>query len=55
MKKVFCKLAISSIALFILSVPNGDVLAAEKGADKPVIIKDVESEVQKVFANSRLN
>ncbi|MBU2661430.1 hypothetical protein [Bacillus cabrialesii] len=51
MKKVFCKLAISSIALFILSVPNGDVLAAEKGADKPVIIKDVESEVQTVFAN----
>ncbi|MER0466042.1 hypothetical protein ABR330_05020 [Bacillus cabrialesii subsp. cabrialesii] len=51
MKKVFCKLAISFIALFILSVPNGDVLAAEKGADKPVIIKDVEPEVQTVFAN----
>ncbi|MFT4400798.1 hypothetical protein ACMX2I_12365 [Bacillus sp. SW14] len=54
MKKVFCKLAISSIALFILSVPNGDVLAAEKGADKPVIIKDVESEVQTVFANESI-
>ncbi|MCY8176607.1 hypothetical protein MOE00_08795 [Bacillus inaquosorum] len=45
MKKVFCKLAISSIALFILAFPNGNVLAAEKGADKPVSIES------QVFAN----
>ncbi|MCY8494198.1 hypothetical protein [Bacillus inaquosorum] len=48
MKKVFCKLAISSIALFILAFPNGNVLAAEKGADKPV---SIESQVHNVFAN----
>ncbi|MCY7901774.1 hypothetical protein [Bacillus inaquosorum] len=48
MKKVFCKLAISSIALFILAFPNGNVLAAEKGADKPV---SIESQVHTVFAN----
>ncbi|MED4648373.1 hypothetical protein P9293_13320 [Bacillus inaquosorum] len=48
MKKVFCKLAISSIALFILTFPNGNVLAAEKGADKPV---SIESQVHTVFAN----
>ncbi|QWF76289.1 hypothetical protein KFF76_09160 [Bacillus subtilis] len=51
MKKVFCKLAISSIALFTLSLPNGNVLAAEKGEEKPVSIKDVESQVHTVFAN----
>ncbi|MCB7153068.1 hypothetical protein LI278_04670 [Bacillus stercoris] len=49
MKKVFCKLAISSIALFILGVPNGNVLAAEKGADKTV--NDVASQVHTVYAN----
>ncbi|MCY7748434.1 hypothetical protein MOB65_12585 [Bacillus inaquosorum] len=48
MKKVFCKLAISSIALFILAFPNGNVLAAEKGADKPV---SIEPRVHTVFAN----
>ncbi|WP_181219239.1 hypothetical protein [Bacillus subtilis] len=51
MKKVFCKLAISSIALFTLSLPNGNVLAAEKGEEKPVSIKGVESQVHTVFAN----
>ncbi|MBU8569496.1 hypothetical protein KM900_02700 [Bacillus subtilis] len=51
MKKVFCKLAISSIALFTLSLPNGNVLAAEKGEEKPVSIKGVESQVHTVYAN----